>query len=131
MPQSLLQFTGISEYSICHSQHCEELTPQIHWEALTELTHIGMKGNTEQYSPCACCEGTWGSEVTICIHSFLTLALERGKWAALSPATLPTDKENLVPSGRETKWDPVQGCICWRKLVSLLGIEHKTIQPVA
>jgi len=48
MPQSLLQFTGISEQSIRPSQHCEELTPQIHWEALTEPTHIAMIGNTEQ-----------------------------------------------------------------------------------
>jgi hypothetical protein len=41
----------------------EKLTPQIHWGALTEPTDIAMIVNTEQYSPCACCEGTWGSEV--------------------------------------------------------------------
>jgi hypothetical protein len=63
MPQSLLQLTGISEESNCHSQHCEELTSQIHWGALTEPTHIAMIVNTEEYSPCAYCEGTWGSKV--------------------------------------------------------------------
>jgi hypothetical protein len=60
MPQNLLQFTGISEDS---SQHCEELALQIHWGALTEPTHIAMIVNKEEYSPCTCCEGTWGSEV--------------------------------------------------------------------
>jgi len=63
IPWSLLQFTGISEDSKHHSQQCKELTPQIQWGALTEPTHIAMTVNKKQYSPCACCEGTWGSEV--------------------------------------------------------------------
>jgi hypothetical protein len=63
MPQSLVQFTGISEDSHRYSQHCEELTPQIHYGALTQPIHIAMIVNKEECNPCACCEGTWGSEV--------------------------------------------------------------------
>jgi len=63
MPQSLLEFSGISEESNRHSQHCEELTPQIHREALTEHTHIATVVKKEEQSPCACCKGTGGSEV--------------------------------------------------------------------
>jgi hypothetical protein len=40
-------------------------------------------------------------------YSFLTLALDRGKWSASRPGrALPLGKEPLVPTGQEAGWAP-------------------------